>query len=65
LGCPVGLKIFEHTDKDKDGGFKIIRRRWVIFSSLRRNRLMAHYEPIATVAVYCAKLAVIWSCLSG
>jgi putative transposase len=48
---------------DKHGGFKVLRRRWVIertFSWLRRNRrLMAHYEAIAMTAVGFAKLAMI------
>jgi hypothetical protein len=48
---------------DKDGGFKVIRRRWVIertFSWLRRNRrLMAHYEALAMAAVHFVKLAMI------
>jgi transposase len=61
VGQPVEIEIVKRTDKD--GGFKVIRRRWVIertFSWLRRNRrLMAHYEAIATVAVNFAKLAMI------
>jgi transposase len=60
-GLPVVLEIVKRTDKD--GGFKIIRRRWVIertFSWLRRNRrLMAHYEALAMIAVGYAKLAMI------
>ena len=60
-GQPVKIEIVKRTDKD--GGFKVIRRRWVIertFSWLRRNRrLMAHYEAIAMVAVHFAKLAMI------
>lgn len=58
---PVALEIVKRTDKD--GGFKIIRRRWVIertFSWLRRNRrLMAHYEALAMIAVGWVKLAMI------
>ena len=58
---PVALEIVKRTDKD--GGFKIIRRRWVIertFSWLRRNRrLMAHYEAHATTAVAFIELALI------
>jgi len=42
----VTLEIVKRTDQE--GGFKLIRRRWVIertFSWIRRNRrLMAHYE---------------------
>ena len=60
-GLPVVLEIVKRTDKD--GGFKIIRRRWVIertFSWLRRNRrLMAHYEALAMTAVGFVKLAMI------
>ena len=60
-GLPVALEIVKRTDKD--GGFKIIRRRWVIertFSWLRRNRrLMAHYEALAMIAVGWIKLAMI------
>ena len=60
-GLPVALEIVKRTDKD--GGFKIIRRRWVIertFSWLRRNRrLMAHYEALAMIAVGWVKLAMI------
>jgi transposase len=55
------LEIVKRTDKQ--GGFKLIRRRWVIertFSWLRRNRrLMAHYEAIASIAEGLAKLAMI------
>jgi transposase len=58
---PVTLEIVKRTDKE--GGFKIIRRRWVIertFSWLRRNRrLMAHYEALAIIAEGFAKLAMI------
>ena len=61
LGQPVELEIVKRTDKE--GGFKVIRRRWVIertFSWLRRNRrLMAHYEALAMSAVRFAKLAMI------
>ena len=57
----VDLEIVKRTDRD--GGFKVIRRRWVVertLSWLRRNRrLMAHYEAIATVAEGFAKLAMI------
>jgi transposase len=60
-GQPVDLEIVKRTDKQ--GGFKLIRRRWVIertFSWLRRNhRLMAHYEAIASIAEGLAKLAMI------
>ncbi len=60
-GLPVALEIVKRTDKD--GGFKLIRRRWVIertFSWLRRNRrLMAHYEALAMTAVSYIKLAMI------
>jgi transposase len=48
VGLPVELEIVKRTDKE--GGFKVLRRRWVIertFSWLRRNRrLMAHYEAL-------------------
>ena len=58
---PVTLEIVKRTDKDR--GFKVIRRRWVIertFSWLRRNRrLMAHYEALAVIAEGFAKLAMI------
>lgn len=58
---PVELEIVKRTDKD--AGFKLIRRRWVIertFSWLRRNRrLMAHYEALGITAVGFAKLAMI------
>ena len=58
---PVAFEIVKRTDND--GGFKIIRRRWVIertFSWLRRNwRLMAHYEALAMIAVGWVKLAMI------
>ena len=57
----VTLKIVKRMDKE--GGFKVIRRRWVVertFSRLRRNRrLMAHYEAIAIIAEGFAKLAMI------
>jgi len=60
-GEPVEIEIVKRTDKD--GGFKIIRRRWVIertFSWLRRNRrLMAHYEALAMTAVRYIMLAMI------
>jgi transposase len=58
---PVTLQIVKRTDKDP--GFKVIRRRWVVertFSWLRRNRrLMAHYEALAISAEGFAKLAMI------
>ena len=58
---PVVLEIVKRTDKE--GGFKIIRRRWVIertFSWLRCNRrLMAHDEALAMIAVAFTKLAMI------
>ena len=61
VGLPVEIEIVKRTDKD--GGFKVVRRRWVIertFSWLRRNRrLIAHYEALAMVAVGFAKLAMI------
>jgi transposase len=61
VGLPVELEIVKRTDKN--GGFKVLRRRWVIertFSWLRRNRrLMAHYEALAMIAVGFAKLAMI------
>ena len=57
----VGFEIVKRTDNE--GGFKVVRRRWVVertFSWLRRNRrLMAHYEAIAVVAEGFAKLAMI------
>ena len=57
----VTLEIVKRTDKE--GGFKVIRRRWVVertLSWLRRNRrLMAHYEAIAIIAEGFAKLAMI------
>ena len=58
---PVTLEIVKRTDKE--GGFKVIRRRWVVertLSWLRRNRrLMAHYEAFAIIAKGFAKLAMI------
>jgi transposase len=58
---PVTLEIVKRTDKET--GFKVVRRRWVIertFSWLRRNRrLMAHYEALAIIAEAFAKLAMI------
>jgi transposase len=61
VGLPVKLEIVKRTDKE--GGFKVLRRRWVIertFSWLRRNRrLMAHYEALAMSAIGFAKLALI------
>ena len=57
----VGFEIVKRTDKE--GGFKVVRRRWVIertFSWLRRNRrLLAHYEALAIIAEGFAKLAMI------
>ena len=57
----VTLEIVKRTDKE--GGFKLIRRRWVVertFSWIRRNRrLMAHYEALAIIAEGFAKLAMI------
>jgi len=57
----VGFEIVKRTDKE--AGFKVVRRRWVVertFSWLRRNRrLMAHYEAIAVIAEGFAKLAMI------
>jgi transposase len=57
----VTLEIVKRTDKE--GGFKVVRRRWVVertLSWLRRNRrLMAHYEAIAVIAEGFAKLAMI------
>jgi putative transposase len=58
---PVNLEIVKRTDKE--GGFNIVRRRWVAertFSWLRRNRrLMAHYEALTIIAQGFAKLAMI------
>lgn len=58
---PVDIEIVKRTDKE--GGFKIVRRRWVVertFSWLRRHRhLMAHYEALATIAEGFARLAMI------
>jgi transposase len=58
---PVTLEIVKRTDKQP--GFKVVKRRWVIertFSWLRRNRrLMAHYEALAIIAKGFAKLAMI------
>ena len=58
---PVTLEIVKRTDKE--AGFKVVRRRWVVertFSWLRRNRrLMAHYEALAIIAEGFAKLAMI------
>ena len=60
-GQPVELEIVKRTDNE--GGFKVVRRRWVIertLSWLRRNRrLMAHYEAFAFIAEGFAKLAMI------
>jgi len=59
FGLPVQIEIVKRTDKH--GGFKVLRRRWVIERTLlRRNRrLVAHYEAIAMTAVGFAKLAMI------
>ena len=61
VGLPVELEIVKRSDKN--GGFKVLRRRWVVertFSWLRRNRrLMGHYEALAMIAVGFAKLAMI------
>ena len=58
---PLELEIVKRTDKE--GGFKVLRCRWVIertFSWLRRNRrLMAHYEALVMIAVGFAKLTMI------
>lgn len=58
---PASIEIVKRTDKD--GGCKIVCRRWIIertFSWLRRNRrLMAHYEALAMMAVGFIKLAMI------
>lgn len=58
---PLSLEIVKRTDKE--GGFKLVRRRWVVertFSWLRRNRrLIAHLEALATTAVAFIKLAMI------
>ena len=60
-GQPVEMEIVKRTDNE--GGFKVVRRRWVIertLSWLRRNRrLMAHYEAFAVIAEGFAKLAMI------
>ena len=60
-GCSKGYPGDRQAHGQK-GGFKVIRRRWVIertFSWLRRNRrLMAHYEAIAIIAEGFAKLAM-------
>ena len=60
-GQSVELEIVKRTDQE--GGFKVVRRRWVIertLSWLRRNRrLMAHYEAFAVIAEGFAKLAMI------
>jgi transposase len=59
VGLPVELEIV----KRKNGGFKVLRRRWQIertFSWLRRNRrLMAHYDALAMGALGFAKLAIL------
>lgn len=57
----VTIEIVKRTDQD--GGFKVVRRRWVVertLSWLRRNRrLIAHYEALALIAEGFAKLAMI------
>lgn len=57
----VTIEIVKRTDQD--GGFKVVRRRWVVERTLswfRRNRrLMAHYEALAIIAEGFAKLAMI------
>lgn len=57
----ITIEIVKRTDQD--GGFKVVRRRWVVersLSWLRRNRrLMAHYEALAIIAEGFAKLAMI------
>src|SRR5262244_396244 len=60
VGLPLELEIVKRTDKE--GGFKVLRRRWVIertFSWRRNRRLMAHYEALVMIAVGYAKLAMI------
>jgi putative transposase len=56
----VTLEIIKRSD---GGGFKVVRRRWVIertFSWPRRNRrLTAHYEGLARIAEGFATLAMI------
>jgi putative transposase len=60
-GQPIMLEIVKRMDNK--GGFKVLRRRWVVertLSWLRRNRrLMAHYEAFAIIAEGYAKLAMI------
>jgi transposase len=53
----VTLEIVKRTDKE--GGFKLIRRRWVVERTFSNRRLMAHYEAIAIIAEGFAKLAMI------
>jgi len=57
----IGFEIVKRTDNE--GGFKVVRRRWVIertFSWLRRNRrLTTHYEALAIIAEGFVKLAMI------
>ena len=57
----VTLEIVKRTDQY--GGFKVVRRRWVVERTLswfRRNRrLTAHYEALAIIAEGFAKLAMI------
>jgi transposase len=57
----VTIEIVKRTDQD--GGFKVVRRRWVVertLSWLRRSRrLMAHYEALTIIAEGFAKLAMI------
>ncbi|MBM3586157.1 MAG: transposase [Alphaproteobacteria bacterium] len=60
-GQPVEVEIVKRTDKN--GGYKVIRRRWVVersLSCLRRNRrLMAQCDARAINAEGFAKLAMI------
>lgn len=59
----LGVTIEIVKRMDQDGGFKVVRRRWVVertLSWLRRNRrLMAHYEALALIAEGFAKLVMI------
>jgi transposase len=61
VGQPVELEIVKRMDKE--AGFKVVHRRWVVertLSWLRRNRrLTAHYEAFAIIAEGYAKLAMI------
>ena len=63
---PVELEIVKRTDNE--GGFKVVRRQWVVERTGlagRNRRLMAHYEAFAIIAEGYAKLAMIASCSSG